>query len=97
MTDRVRSLILGIAGLQWKRPLEGVNVFFLLDRSESIPSAQQEAAVKYVTRAARLRRVAVASPNEWLRSRARRRDRRDQICAVFFKFGRNTLSRANTR
>ena len=46
------ALILAIAGLQWKRPLEGVNVFFLLDRSQSIPSPQQEAAVKYVTRAA---------------------------------------------
>src|SRR5713101_9158392 len=46
------ALILAIAGLQWKRPLEGVNVFFVLDRSDSIPSPQQEGAVKYVTRAA---------------------------------------------
>src|SRR4051812_45701237 len=46
------ALILGIAGLQWKRPLEGVNVFFVLDRSDSIPSLQQESAVKYVARAA---------------------------------------------
>jgi len=45
------ALILGIAGLQWKRPLEGVNVFFVLDRSDSIPSPQQEGAVKYVTKA----------------------------------------------
>ena len=45
-------LVLAIAGLQWLRPLEGVNVFFLLDRSDSIPSAQQEAARRYVNRAA---------------------------------------------
>ena len=42
------GLALGIAGLQWLRPLEGVNVFFLLDRSDSIPSAQQETAREYV-------------------------------------------------
>ncbi len=35
-------LVLGIAGFQWKRPQEGMNVFFLLDRSDSVPSAQQE-------------------------------------------------------
>src|SRR5215203_7186189 len=35
-------LVLAIAGLQWLRPLEGINVYFLLDRSDSIPSAQQE-------------------------------------------------------
>src|SRR6266581_2005823 len=45
------AIILALAGLQWKRPLEGVNVFFVLDRSDSIPSPQQEGAVKYVSRA----------------------------------------------
>src|SRR5256885_12256847 len=45
-------LIFAIAGLQWLRPLEGMNVFFVLDRSDSIPSPQQEGAVKYVARAA---------------------------------------------
>lgn len=35
-------LVFGIAGFQWKRPQEGMNVFFLLDRSDSVPSAQQE-------------------------------------------------------
>src|SRR5262249_3749897 len=29
-------------------PLEGMNVFFILDRSDSIPSPQQEGARKYV-------------------------------------------------
>src|SRR2546422_6517269 len=44
------ALILAIAGLQWKRPQEGMNVFFLLDRSDSVPSVQQEAAREYVTK-----------------------------------------------
>ena len=44
----VAALVLALAGLQWLRPLEGMNVFFLLDRSDSIPSPQQEAARAYV-------------------------------------------------
>ncbi len=40
----VVALVLAIAGLQWKKPLEGMNVYYLLDRSESIPSPQQETA-----------------------------------------------------
>jgi uncharacterized membrane protein len=48
----VLALVLGLAGIQWKRPLEGVNVFFVLDRSDSVPSAQQEAAREFVNRAA---------------------------------------------
>src|SRR6266849_1532174 len=40
----VLAIVLAIAGLQWLRPLEGMNVFFVLDRSDSIPSPQQEAA-----------------------------------------------------
>ncbi|HXT42429.1 MAG TPA: VWA domain-containing protein [Candidatus Angelobacter sp.] len=47
----VVALILAIAGLQWKRPQEGMNVFFVLDRSDSIPPEQQEAARLYVSRA----------------------------------------------
>ena len=48
----VLALVLAIAGLQWLKPLEGMNVFFLLDRSDSIPSPQQEGARKYVNEAA---------------------------------------------
>jgi len=44
----VLAAVLAVAGFQWMRPLEGMNVFFLLDRSDSVPSAQQEAARKYV-------------------------------------------------
>jgi uncharacterized membrane protein len=47
----VTALGLALAGLQWLRPLEGMNVFFLLDRSDSIPSSQQEAAREYVNKA----------------------------------------------
>ncbi len=43
----VSAILLAIAGLQWKQPLEGVNVMFALDRSDSVPSPQQEAAFKY--------------------------------------------------
>jgi len=42
------ALVLALAGLQWLRPMEGMNVFFALDRSDSVPSPQQEAAREYV-------------------------------------------------
>ncbi len=44
------GIVLAIAGLQWLRPVEGMNVFFLLDRSDSIPSAQQDAAMAQVNK-----------------------------------------------
>src|SRR6266540_6003154 len=53
----VALLVLAIAGLQWKRPQEGMNVFFLLDRSDSIPSEHQEAARLYVSRASGLKKT----------------------------------------
>ncbi len=43
-------LVLAVAGLRWMKPLEGVNVFFLLDRSDSVPSPQQDAARRLVNR-----------------------------------------------
>jgi uncharacterized membrane protein len=46
------ALGLSLAGLQWKKPLEGMTVFFMLDRSQSVPSPQQEAARAYVNQAA---------------------------------------------
>jgi hypothetical protein len=48
----VIALVLAVAGLQWKQPLEGVNVMFVLDRSDSVPSPQQEAAFKYAVKIA---------------------------------------------
>src|ERR1043166_480903 len=44
----VVAIVFAIAGLQWLRPLEGMNLFFVLDRSDSVPSAQQEAAEGFV-------------------------------------------------
>ena len=44
------ALVLAIAGLQWRRPMEGMNVFFALDRSDSVPSPQQEAAKQYINK-----------------------------------------------
>jgi hypothetical protein len=43
-------VVFALAGIQWRKPMEGMNVYFLLDRSESVPSLQQEAARKYVNR-----------------------------------------------
>jgi uncharacterized membrane protein len=50
------ALILAIAGLQSLLPIEGMNVFFVLDRSDSIPSPQQEAARDYVNRISKLKK-----------------------------------------
>jgi uncharacterized membrane protein len=47
------ALVCAIAGLQMLRPIEGMNVFFVLDRSDSIPSPQQEAAKDYVNKIAK--------------------------------------------
>lgn len=46
------ALVLAIAGLQWLLPVEGMNVFFVLDRSDSVPSAQQDAAKSLVNKLA---------------------------------------------
>jgi Ca-activated chloride channel family protein len=43
-------LVCGVAGFQWKRPQEGMNTFFLLDRSDSVPSGQQEEAREIANR-----------------------------------------------
>lgn len=41
-------IVCAIAGLQWLKLMEGLNVFFLLDRSDSVPSQQQQAALDWV-------------------------------------------------
>lgn len=60
-------LVLALAGIQWMHPIEGLNVFFLLDRSDSIPEKQQERALEMVTelslRKKKIDRVA-SSPSE---------------------------------
>ena len=52
----VLLLVFGIAGIQWKKPQEGMNAFFLLDRSDSIPSGQQEQARDWANRWAKAKR-----------------------------------------
>lgn len=42
------ALVFALAGFQWLKPKEGMNVYFLLDQSDSIPSQQQEAALSFV-------------------------------------------------
>ena len=46
----VTLVILAIAGLQRLIPQEGMNVYFLLDRSDSIPSRQQEMALDLINK-----------------------------------------------
>jgi Ca-activated chloride channel homolog len=48
----VTALVLALAGFQWRWPVEGMNVFFVLDRSESVPSEQQEEAVRWINQVA---------------------------------------------
>lgn len=49
----VTALLLALAGIQWQRPIEGMNVFFAVDRSDSIPSTQQTQAVQWLNRIAK--------------------------------------------
>jgi uncharacterized membrane protein len=44
----VLALVLALAGLQWKKPQEGMNALFALDRSESLSSSLQETARAWV-------------------------------------------------
>jgi uncharacterized membrane protein/Mg-chelatase subunit ChlD len=46
-------LVLGLAGLQLSRPSQKLCVLFLLDRSDSVPAEQREAAVHFVSEAVR--------------------------------------------
>ncbi len=53
----VLLLSLAVSGFQLLRPVEGMNVFFLLDRSDSVTSAQQEAAKGFVNRVAKQKKL----------------------------------------
>lgn len=48
--------VCSVAGLQHLKPVEGMNVFFVLDRSDSIPAPQQESARQFVNRTASLKK-----------------------------------------
>jgi uncharacterized membrane protein len=49
---------LALAGLRYQLPVEGMNVFFLLDRSESVPGEHQEAARELVNTLAARKKAA---------------------------------------
>lgn len=51
----VTALLLALAGIQWQRPIKGMNVFFALDRSDSIPTTQQAQAVQWLNRVAKVK------------------------------------------
>lgn len=46
------ALIFAVAGFQWLQKQEGMNVFFLLDHSDSVPPPEQEMAREYINRVA---------------------------------------------
>src|SRR5215468_10454553 len=52
----VLAIIFAIAGLQWLLPIEGMNVFFVLDRSDSVPAEQQETAKNYINATSKLKK-----------------------------------------
>ncbi|MCO5052440.1 MAG: VWA domain-containing protein [Verrucomicrobiae bacterium] len=49
----ITALLLALAGLEAQHPTEGMNVFFVLDRSESVPAAQQTEAVRWLNQVAK--------------------------------------------
>ena len=67
------ALVCAIAGLQMLLPIEGMNVFFLLDRSDSIPSPQQEAARDYVNKIAKQKKSRDKAGRHRLRQRGQHR------------------------
>src|SRR6267142_1370726 len=52
----VIAIVFAIAGLQWLLPVEGMNVFFVLDRSDSVPAEQQETAKNYINATSKLKK-----------------------------------------
>lgn len=49
----VTATVLALAGIQWQRPIEGINVFFALDRSDSVPISQQEESLRWLNQVGR--------------------------------------------
>jgi Ca-activated chloride channel family protein len=49
----VLCIVFAIAGFQWLLPVEGMNVFFVLDRSDSVPTPQQEMSKNFVNKASK--------------------------------------------
>jgi len=51
------AMVFALAGLQLLYPIEGMNVFFVLDRSDSVPSVQQDVARDYVNQIAKTKKA----------------------------------------
>lgn len=51
----VLLLVGALAGVQWKTAIEGMNLFFVLDRSDSIPEAQQQQGLDLLTEVSALK------------------------------------------
>ena len=47
----VTAVVLALAGLKQNKPQEGMNVYFLIDRSQSVPAAEQSTAQKLLASA----------------------------------------------
>src|ERR1051325_1573152 len=52
----VLAIVFAIAGLQRLSPIEGMNVFFVLDRSDSVPAQQQEMAKNYINATSKMKK-----------------------------------------
>src|SRR6266581_7986317 len=52
----ILAIVFAVAGLQWLLPVEGMNVFYLLDRSDSIPAPQQDLVKNYVNKSVAFKR-----------------------------------------
>ena len=51
------ALCFAAAGLQRRKPQEGMTVYYMLDRSQSIPSSQQDAERAYVNKSAKTKKA----------------------------------------
>jgi uncharacterized membrane protein len=51
------ALGLALAGLRYRLPVDGMNVFYVLDRSDSVPESQQESAREWVNISAAARKT----------------------------------------
>lgn len=47
------GIILALAGFQWRKPIDALNVFFVLDQSQSLPPVQQENALQWANQVAK--------------------------------------------
>lgn len=49
----VCAVVFALAGMRWLQPVEGMNVLFLLDRSQSVPETRQQQILEWVEKTVR--------------------------------------------